>query len=272
MEEAKDSINNSDIAQKPKKEEPGFFSFENLRSLATLVIIILALRWTVAAPYHVPTASMEPTIKVGDRLLAWKLAYNFKVPFTNIVLFEWSPVKRGDIIVFRYPKDPSIDYVKRVVGVSGDRIRVIDDVLYVNDVAQEKINHDFDRTILEDIDDHKELKQLYREKLDGVEHWTMDLIPSARHFTASTWPQTGFYTVPEDSVFVMGDNRHNSADSRVWGKVPLSYIRGKAVFVIWSMYTAEGSSWPIFRFNRFGHMLDHYDKKIKDNNSSNPQS
>src|SRR5476649_2635064 len=98
------------------KEEPGFFSYENLRSLFVLVLIILAIRWSVASPYNVPTPSMEPTIKVGDRLLAFKLAYNLKIPFTDYVVAEWGKPKRGDIIVFRYPNDPDIDYVKRVVA------------------------------------------------------------------------------------------------------------------------------------------------------------
>ena len=245
--------------KKKKKEEPPFFSFENFRSLGTLIVIILALRWSVAAPYHVPTASMEPTIKVGDRLLAWKLAYGLKIPFTNITVWEWTKVKRGDIIVFRYPKDTSIDYVKRVVGVAGDRIRVVDDVLYVNGSPQQRVNHDFDRSVLDDIDDNKDLKQLYRENLNGISHWTMDVIPSARHFAASSWPQDGYKTVPEGSVFVMGDNRHNSSDSRFWGKVPLDHIHGKALFVIWSMYTPAEKTLPQFRFYRFGEMLDAYD-------------
>jgi len=245
----------------PESEKPGFlasfFGFENLRSLAILILIIFAFRWSVVSPYHVPTASMEPTIKVGDRLLAFKLAYNLKVPFTDIVIAEWGAPKRGDIIVFRYPKDPDIDYVKRVVGIAGDQVEMIDDILYINGRPQPRVDHNQDRSILDDIEDTKDIKLLYREDLDGVDHWVMQNEPATRHFTRSKWPPQGTpaYTVPENSVFVIGDNRDNSTDSRVWLQVPVSYIRGKAQFVIWSVYTPRDSAWPSLRFNRFGHGL-----------------
>ncbi|MBF0443048.1 MAG: signal peptidase I [Oligoflexales bacterium] len=238
-----------------EKKTPSFWSPENLRSIGILILIILCFRWSVASPYHVPTASMEPTIKVGDRLLAFKLSYNFKIPFTDVVVWEWAKPKRGDIIVFKYPKDPSIDYVKRVVGIAGDKIKFVDDILYINDVPQPLTKHDFDRSILTDINDTKEIKLLFKEKLDGVEHWVMQNEPAVKNFLSPNWPPSGAYEVPEDSVFVSGDNRDNSTDSRVWGKVPMSYIRGKAIFVIWSMYDTPESTVPSFRFDRFGHFL-----------------
>src|SRR5436190_558216 len=111
--------------------KPGFFSLDNLASLGVLLTIVLMLRWSVASPYHVPTASMEPTIKVGDRLLAFKLAYGFKIPFTEIKVADWDTPRRGDIIVFRYPRDPEIDYVERVVAIAGDELQIIDDILYL---------------------------------------------------------------------------------------------------------------------------------------------
>src|SRR3954465_15422926 len=111
--------------------KPGFWSPENFRQLGILVLAIFAFRWSIASPYHVPTASMEPTIKVGDRLLAFKLAYNFKLPFTDFKVAEWGTPKRGDIIVFRYPRDPEIDYVKRVVAIAGDEVETKEDILYV---------------------------------------------------------------------------------------------------------------------------------------------
>jgi signal peptidase I len=251
----------SSVSEKSKlesKSNPGFFSFENIKSLSGLILMILALRWSVASPYHVPTASMEPTIKVGDRLLAFKLAYNLKIPFTDMVVMEWKQVQRGDIIVFRYPKDPDIDYVKRVVGVAGDRIEVVDDILYINGQKQERVDKNDTRALLDDIDDTKDVKLLYEETLMGTPHWVMQNIPSARRFSRNSWPPAGSepYIVPKDSVFVMGDNRDNSTDSRVWGEVPLSYVRGKALFVIWSIFSPPSPEWPRFRFNRFGHWLD----------------
>lgn len=245
------------------EKKPGFinsfFAFENLRSLAILILIIFAFRWSVVSPYHVPTASMEPTIKVGDRLLAYKLAYDLKIPFTNVVAAAWGKPRRGDIIVFRYPKDPDIDYVKRVIAVAGDSVQMIDDIIYINGEPQERLDHNFDRSILTDIEDNKDGKLLYKEKLDGQIHWVMQNEPASRTrmFTRSTWPEKGNepYAVPKESVFVVGDNRDNSTDSRFWKEVPLSYVRGKALFVIWSVFTPRESSWPLFRFGRFGHWL-----------------
>ncbi|MFY7928906.1 MAG: signal peptidase I [Oligoflexus sp.] len=234
----------------------GFWSSENLRQLAILIFLIFCFRWSVASPYHVPTASMEPTIKVGDRLLAFKLSYGLKVPFTDISVFEWGKPKRGDIIVFRYPKDPEIDYVKRIVGLPGDRIRIDNNILYINDVAQERTEHNFDRSILSDIQDNADIKTLYLEKLENFEHWVMqDKLSSSLYAFNQKFPDRGEYTVPENSFFVMGDNRDNSTDSRSWGQVPEAYVKGKALFVLWSMHSKEDEFWPNLRWNRFGHSL-----------------
>ncbi len=218
--------------------------------------LIFCFRWSVASPYHVPTASMEPTIKVGDRLLAFKLSYELKIPFTDTAVFSWGKPQRGDIIVFRYPKDPDIDYVKRVVGLPGDRIRVDNNILYINDVAQTREDYNFDRTILTDIQDNPDIKSLYREKLGDLDHWVIqDRVTSSLYSFTQKFPDKGDYVVPSDSLFVMGDNRDNSTDSRSWGQVPLSYVRGKALFVLWSMYGREDEFWPHMRWNRFGHPL-----------------
>ena len=233
------------------KEESDFFSYQNLRSLFILILIIMAIRWSFVSPYHVPTPSMEPEIKVGDRLLANKLAYNLRIPFTDYVLFEWAQVKRGDIIVFKYPKDTSLDYVKRVVGIPGDRLRLVNDVLYINGVAQKRVPYNHDRSILSDITVQKEYKDLYEENLDGKLHWTMNTISQYRGVDAGNWPAYGEYVVPKDSVFTIGDNRDDSADGRSWGEIPLEYVKGKALFVIWSAYTEKEGFFPKFRLNRF---------------------
>lgn len=233
-----------------KKKKVSFWSPENLRSIVILLFLIFSFRWSIASPYHVPTASMEPSIKVGDRLLAFKLAYNFKIPFTSFALFEWGTPKRGDIIVFKYPQNPDIDYVKRVVGVAGDRLKMVNDILYINDEPQAQTPKTQEREILEDIADDASIKQLFVEDLSGHKHYMIQNIPERRGFLGSQWPPVGEHVVPEDSVFVIGDNRDNSTDSRVWGNVPLSYIHGEAVFVIYSVY-----DWA-FRWDRFGHILE----------------
>lgn len=243
------------MAQNTKK--PGFFSPENLKSLCFLIALVLCFRWSIASPYHVPTASMEPTIKVGDRLLANKLSYGLKVPFTDYYILQWSKPKTGDIIVFKYPSDTSIDYVKRVVGVPGDRIKVINNNLYINGKMQEKVDHNDDRTILEDIEDSPKHKSLYREQLSDVNHWVILNKANPLQIFKPRYPNQGEFLVPENSYFVMGDNRDNSLDSRAWGIVDASYIRGKALFVLWSLYHPEQESFlPSVRFNRFGHWLN----------------
>ncbi|MBQ47452.1 MAG: signal peptidase I [Zetaproteobacteria bacterium] len=236
------------------KQEPGFFSAENARTLFILIILILCFRWSIASPYHVPTPSMEPTIKVGDRLLAFKLSYDLKIPFTDITIFKWSNPKRGDIVVFRYPKDPEIDYVKRVIGIAGDRLRFQDDILYVNGTQQSRVESS-DRSILSDIEEPENIKQLFQENLDGIKHWVMQNEPGKRGLSNSNWPIQGEFHVPEGAIFVSGDNRDSSSDSRTWGTVPMEYIRGKAIFVIWSMYLPPESNFPKIRLNRFGHTL-----------------
>jgi signal peptidase I len=254
------NISQTPDTQTPKteREEPGTFSFENLRSLGLLVILVFAIRWSVASPYYVPTSSMEPTIKVGDRLLAWKLAYGFKIPFTDIALLNWGTPKRGDIIVFKYPSRPEIDYVKRVVAVAGDQIQLMDDTLYINGKPQARTDHNFDRSTIQDIVDEKDYKLLFRENLEGLDHWVMQNKPEYRKTRGAWWPDVDGkpHIVPEDSVFCIGDNRDNSSDSRMWGEVPLSYVRGRALFVVWSIWTPKGEFFPVLRFDRFGKWLD----------------
>ncbi|MDE3270046.1 MAG: signal peptidase I [Pseudomonadota bacterium] len=241
--------------RKPKKSKPAFFSIENLRSLAIWIVIIFAIRWSVASPYHVPTPSMEPTIKVGDRLLAYKLSYEFKLPFTDIALFGWDKPTHGDIIVFRYPNDPNIDYVKRVVAIGGDDVELRNGYLYINANKRELHDHNFDRSILADIYDNKDDKLLYREGSEQAGYWVM--YNKTTQFATRNWPWRGTFKVPQDSVVVIGDNRDNSSDSREWREVPLSYVRGKALFVLWSMFTPQGDPWyrMQFRLNRFGYTL-----------------
>ncbi len=223
-----------------------------VRTLALVGVVVLFLRAIVASPYWVPTSSMEPTIKVGDRLLGFKLAYGLRLPFMGGPLLTWSSPARGEIVIFRDPRSPDIDIVKRVVGLGGDEISIVDDVLTVNGKRQ-PLKAIRDRgEVLSDIDDASEEKDLFEEVIGASPHWVMMNIPSKRVFGQRDWPAGGFpFKVPAGTIFVMGDNRDTSADSRVWGEVPLTYVRGRAVLVLWSMYTPRGSDWPTLRWTRF---------------------
>ena len=236
------------------------FGFESWRSFGMVIVAIIIFRSSVMSPYHVPTGSMEPTIKVGDRLLAWKLAYQLKFPLPmteiDLEILSWSQPKSGDIIVFRYPKDLSIDYVKRVVAVAGDQVSVKNNILYINGTAQEQtpvVNEQLTKDLQLDETD----KELFTEKLGELDHFVLRNPPSPMSFFSNAdWPGSEEpYTVPPNSVFVMGDNRDNSQDSSIWGEVPLEYIRGKALFVILSVYQAKDDTWPKLRFDRMGHWL-----------------
>jgi len=241
------------VAKNRKKD--AFFSVGNLRSLATLLILIFAFRWSVAAPYHVPTPSMEPSIKVGDRVLGNHLAYQLRLPFTKIVLVEWARPQRGDIIIFDSKVDPGTNLVKRVIGVEGDTIEFRGNVLHVNGVARPLEEYAKDRSILADIVDHQDAKDLYLEASDGRKHWVMFDAALRALGGSGNWPSSGLHTVEKGHVFTTGDNRNNSSDSRVWGDVPMESIYGNATRVIWSVYF-PGETWlPRFRFDRFGQKL-----------------
>lgn len=191
-----------------------------------LVAGLLAFRWTVVEPYVVPTGSMEPTLKTGDRLYALKCAYEVRVPFTSIPLVRISDVKRGDVILFKAPRDPDITYVKRAIGLPGDHIEFRSGALWVNGKEMAKTQAK-DIEIMEDIPRHAE-KTLYLEDLTGVLHYVIldNYIPQARDMEE--------IVVPPGHLFAIGDNRDNSHDSRAWGFVPYENLKGKAMFIWFS--------------------------------------
>lgn len=239
------------------KSHLGFFSRENLFALMILIILVLSFRWSIGQPYFVPTPSMLPTILVGDRLFVSHVSYGFRIPFTSITLISWGQVQRGDIVVFKDPKDGKVDYVKRVVGISGDRVKIVDDTIYINGVAQKRVPSNNKKKLLAESSLDRRQYLLYKEILEPAnKHWTLNKLPFQRTPEQINWPSDGQeIIVRENSIFVLGDNRDHSMDSRTWGVIPIDHIQGKALFVLWSIFKSKNGKSKI-RWNRIGSKLD----------------
>ena len=201
-------------------------------NLAVLLTLVLAFRSTVAEPFVVPSSSMEPTILPGDRLLVLKTSYDLKFPFTDLVLHHFSSPKRGDIIVFKYPGDPSINYIKRLIGVPGDHLEIYDGSL--------KINGEVISTPVSDASQ----RWSYQEKLDTGKTYTVQRLPHNPEMSARV------IDIPPKSYFFMGDNRDNSNDSRYWGFVSEDALKGKAEFIWLSLNWSD--LLPTIRWERIG--------------------
>lgn len=174
--------------------------------LFTIAVALLVVRTFVAETSIVPTGSMEGTILVGDHLFLNKLPYGPEIPLLNVHLPRWKTIHRGEIVVFRYPRNPDEAFLKRVIAVGGDRIEIRDGRVYVNS-----------RPITEPYVVHRLATQSGREQMAAV-------------------------MIPQGKFFVMGDNRDNSSDSREWGLVPEQSVIGEPLFVYWS-YDAPSSRW-----------------------------
>ncbi|MGZ3787694.1 MAG: signal peptidase I [Bacteriovorax sp.] len=229
--------------------------YKETKSLIIMGFLIFAFRSTFFEPFRVPTGSMVPTISIGDFIVTNKFSYGFKLPYSDmfwdpIYLTEFKSPKRNDIIVFKYPLEPSINYVKRVIGLPGDEIELINKEVFINGKS---INVTLDQSsevkdFLQSFDDIK--LNFYKVKDEGKEFY----IQTTDHQTrADTIPR---FKVPEGKYFAMGDNRDFSADSRYWGFVPKENIKGKAMFVWMSMtlpFSKEGFN---VQFRRIGHVLN----------------
>ncbi len=205
------------------------------RALFPVVIIVFALRSFVAEPFRIPSGSMLPTLHLGDFILVNKSAYGIKLPIIYKKVIPTGSPDRGDVVVFRYPKNTKVNYIKRLVGLPGDVLQMGNNRLFIN--GQEVI------ATLEQ-KDHlaRDLGRGYTatrkvEKLGEVEHDILQRkVSRTRPFELA---------VPEGHYFVMGDNRDNSSDSRVWGFVPEANMVGRAFFIwfSWNVVAGGGVDW-----------------------------
>lgn len=219
------------VLQKNREEdEVAPFYIEYTAPFFPVLFIVLVLRSFVVEPFQIPSASMVPTLQIGDFILVNKFAYGLRLPVTRTKIVGIDEPKRGEVMVFFPPNDKRY-FIKRVVGLPGDHIQVLDNQLFVNGQAMEQ--SDIDVPYLAGYG-----YQIVDENLDGTQH----LVRKRR--VAGRLGQSFDYVVPEGHYFMMGDNRDNSSDSRVWGPVPEKNIVGKA-FAIW-MHWDELFSIPSF--------------------------
>lgn len=205
-------------AEKPKREKSGLR--ENIEAILVAVVLALFIRTFVVQAFKIPSGSMKETLKIGDHILVNKFVYGVKLPFIDKTIVPIKEPKRGDIVVFKFPEDPDKDFIKRVVGLEGDTIEIRNKKVYVNN-----------------------------EPVDG--EFAIHTDPHTMSSVMQPRDNFGPVTVPENSLFVMGDNRDHSYDSRFWGFVDEKAVKGKAFIVYWSWDRDEFG----VRWRRIGKIL-----------------
>ena len=207
-----------------------------IKSYFVIVAVIFGLRSFVVEPFQIPSGSMLPTLEVGDFILVNKFDYGVRLPVTNTQLIPTTEPKRGDVIVFKYPKEPSVNYIKRLIGLPGDTVSYHNKRLTINGKL---IGEEFQADLPPSEKNQGIPVTQFKEDLLGVEH---EIYKTMRAIDLE-----GDWVVPEGHYFAMGDNRDNSSDSRVWGFVPEKYMKGRA-FYIW-MHWNKFLSVPNFKNN-----------------------
>ena len=193
---------------------------EYVEAIILAIVIALFIRTFVIQAYKIPSGSMKPTLQIGDHILVSKFNYGIKLPFLRTTLIPVGAPQRGDIVVFIYPEDRSKDFIKRLIGLPGDTIEIRNKKIFINGLP------------------YSDMHGVYVDNL---------IIPGA------VQPRDNFgpVTVPEGSLFVMGDNRDESYDSRFWGFVSKKDVLGKALIIYWSWN--QGEHW--IRWSRIGRIL-----------------
>ena len=188
---------------------------ENVESIAWAVVMMLILRIFLLQAFRIPSESMRDTLLVGDFLFVSKVDYGAKLPFTHVRLPGLRSPRTGDVIVFQWPPDPSQDFIKRCIATGGQTVEIREKKVFV---------------------DGRELPETY------VRHTDDRIEP----FGVSPRDNLGPFTVPPGQLFMMGDNRENSADSRYWGFVPMDLVKGRAVFIYFSTASKHWWDMPFF--------------------------
>jgi signal peptidase I len=192
---------------------------EYAETLIIALLIALFVRAFVVQAFKIPSSSMEPTLLVGDHILVNKFIYGIRIPLIGKKVFRFSKPKRGDVIVFIFPRDRSKDFIKRAIGLPGDKVEIRDRKIYIND-------------------------RMIEDPWGVYSSW------------GPTAPDTyGPTVVPPDSLFALGDNRNNSQDSRYWGFVPLDDVLGKAFIMYWSWDWGGSSFLSKVRWKRIGQLI-----------------
>ncbi|MDD5035017.1 MAG: signal peptidase I [Methylococcaceae bacterium] len=227
----------------PQSLRPEPILVEYARSFFPVIFFVLLLRAFLVEPFRIPSASMMPTLLIGDFILVNKFTYGIRLPVLNQKIIEMNEPKRGDIVVFRFPKDPSVNYIKRVIGLPGDRIGYFNKQIFVNGKPVKSTPLAEYRGAGQGANATGAI--LLTEDLESVNH---DIL--IHQGQAS---REGEFSVPAGQYFVMGDNRDNSNDSRYWGTAPEANLVGKAFF-IWMNFDWALGGFPV-DFSRIGTSL-----------------
>jgi signal peptidase I len=229
-------------AEKEKKHIKMPMLVDYARSFFPVLLIVFLLRSFLFEPFRIPSGSLEPTLLMGDFILVNKFDYGVRLPVIHHKVFGDSVPKRGDIMVFRWPPNPSVDFIKRVIGLPGDEISYVNKELYVNG---KKLPQAFMQKSIAEDENGGEWQALEKEEnLFGIKHHIyIDPAKLSQDYQ--------HIVVPAGEYFVMGDNRDDSADSRYWGFVPDSHIVGKAV-MIWMSWDHANKT---IRWDRIGKII-----------------
>lgn len=225
---------NKSVQEAKEYREPWYIDYS--RSFLPVLLIVLILRSFIAEPFRIPSGSMMPTLLHGDFILVNKFTYGLRLPVSHKKVWSNKLPERGDVAVFRFPSNPSVDYIKRVIGLPGDTITYKDKQISINGVAIEQEGEEI--YFGQGRDSGMNGAQIRDEQLDAANH---KILLDQRYNRGR-----GEWVIPDGQYFVMGDNRDNSNDSRFWGTVPEENLVGKA-FLIWMNWDISAGQFDLGR-------------------------